>query len=50
MSHSNITVENMKTIIIKKYYKNHPLTRVSDGTFGCMEEEIGGACGTNGSQ
>jgi hypothetical protein len=49
MSHSIITVEDMKTILIKKFY-NQPLTRMSDGRFGCIEEAIGGACGTNGPQ
>jgi hypothetical protein len=46
MSLSIITVENIKTIIVKKFYKQ-PRT---DGTFGCIEETMGGACGTNGSR
>jgi hypothetical protein len=49
-SHQIFPIEDIKTIIIENSRNNYPLTMVSNRTFGCVEEGMGGVSGSNGSQ
>jgi len=49
MFHSIFHVKYLTVIFNRIVQKNYPLTRVSNSTFGCIVEEIGGICGTHGT-